>query len=422
MKRASLLKEELAERTESQSAIMATMKTEKRDLNDTEAAEFRQLSDDINKLNVDIRTAEAIELAEERAAKANKGTKQVKKDDANMADFSFSRMVQNIVDRKPHTGAEKAILDMGEAMDKEAGRKTTGMSIPVAALTRAISVVAGNGEKWVEDLDGGFIEALRDRMVLPGLGARTMGNLTGDIFLPRLVGGSASWNAETGSIADSAQDTESVTMSPKRVGATSTVSLQFLNQSSVDADALLTSDLLDAIALKVDYAGISGGGTNEPNGILATSGIGDVAIGTNGGAVTFDHILQLEEKVAVGNAAKGALNYLTNPVVRRVLKGEATDAGSGQFVWMNNDVNGYPAEISNGVPSAGTKGTGTALSSMIYGNFNDVVIGQWGTLNVIVDPFTLAGDGQVKITVQGFFDVAVRQPKSFAAILDITTA
>ena len=181
-----------------------------------------------------------------------------------------------------------------------------------------------------------------------------------------------------------------------------------------------------AIAQAVDIAAINGSGANnQPTGILNTTGIGSVAGGTNGAAPTLANIVQLEQAVAVANADEGSLGYLTNPKVRGKLKSSPLDAGSGRFLWdysMPMELNGYNAQVSTNVPSDLTKGTGTALSAVIFGNFNDLVIGQFGSgLDLLVDPYTSAKDNIVNVIANSEYDCLIKQPASFAAMVDAIT-
>ena len=85
-------------------------------------------------------------------------------------------------------------------------------------------------------------------------------------------------------------------------------------------------------------------------------------------------------------------------------------------------LNGYAIEWTNLVPSNLTKGTSSQVcSAMIFGNFEDLFIGEWGGLDIVVDPYTKAGSGEVVMTVNAWNDVLVAQPKSFAKIVDLTT-
>ena len=161
------------------------------------------------------------------------------------------------------------------------------------------------------------------------------------------------------------------------------------------------------------------GSSNQPTGILATSGIGNVAGGTNGAAPTYAHIVALETEVAKDNAANGSLAYLTNAVVRGKLLTTEKAANTAQFVWEGqNSMRGYNAEVSNQVSSTLTKGNQSSSSAIIFGNWNDLMIGMWGGLDINVDTSTGSSSGTVRIVGLQDIDIAVRHAQSFAAMLD----
>ena len=76
------------------------------------------------------------------------------------------------------------------------------------------------------------------------------------------------------------------------------VSRQLMNNADPSIEQIIRNDMTSQIALKIDEVAYEGGGTNEPTGITQTSGIGDVAIGTNGGAITYDATIDLIKEVA----------------------------------------------------------------------------------------------------------------------------
>jgi len=194
-------------------------------------------------------------------------------------------------------------------------------------------------------------------------------------------------------------------------------------QSSVDVEALIEKDIVSEIGLKIDLMAITGSGAgSEPTGIFNTSGVGVVVIGDNGGAPTFGHIVDLESEVADANADVGDLGYTINARTRGKLKQTAKDTNTPQFIIDGNEMNGYMYETTNQIPGNLTKGTGTNLSAILFGNYADLIVGLWGGIDIIVDPYTLAKEGKIVITADQFFDVAVRRPQSFAVILDAATA
>lgn len=423
MKTVKQLKEERALKLEAQQTLVNEVRGREDNPNFTEeeGTRFDALTNEIAQLDIDVVRAQSAEDLEKRLA-GNQAPTPNADPNQSFEGFDLMRYLRNEMDGVAHEGPELAMREFADAEASAAGVKISGIPLPMGALQRAITV-GGNGSNWIETLNGGFVEALRDKLSMVGLGAQFIGNLTGDIQLPVIVGGTASFATETGNSPDSGADTEKVDMSPKRCTATTAVSVQFMKQTSPDAARIFSNDLMQAIASAINKAAVQGGGGNEPTGILNTTGIGSVAIGTNGGAPSWKNIVDLEAAVAVENAEEGALGYLTNPKARAKLKTTAIDAGSGRFIWgLDNTVNGYRATSSNHVPSDLTKGTGTDLSAIIYGNFNDVVIGQWGVMDLIVDPYALKKQGQIEITANVYVDSVVRRPKSFAAIKDAVTA
>jgi HK97 family phage major capsid protein len=215
-------------------------------------------------------------------------------------------------------------------------------------------------------------------------------------------------------------------MSPKTGAAKTQISRRLLLQSSMDIEALVRNDLASAIGLGIENMAINGtGASNQPTGILATSGIGSVAGGTNGAAPTWANMIDLETSVAVANAAVGNLSYLSNAKVRGKLKQTFKNATYGELpVWeKDGSMNGYTAHMTNAVPSNLTKGTASGVCSAIaFGNWADLLIGLWGGLELQVDPYSSGDTGAVIVRAFQDFDVAVRNAVSFAAMKDALTA
>lgn len=290
---------------------------------------------------------------------------------------------------------------------------------------------AGGFLKATEHMDMDFIELLRNRMMVTNLGARVLTGLVGDISFPKQTGSaSAQWITEGNNVTESNAVFGQVLMQPGTVAARQDMTRKLLLQSSPDVEDLVRDDLNMVLALALDLAAIAGSGTGaEPLGILGTSGVGLVPIGTNGGAPTWPHIVNLETEVAVDNADVGSLAYLTNARVRGKLKQTEKFATAGQPVWERGDpgdptggaVNGYRGAVSNQVPSNLTKGSGTNLSAIIFGNFRDLMIGEWGELEITADPYALGDSGGLVLRAFLDADVAVRHPESFAIVNDAVT-
>lgn len=344
--------------------------------------------------------------------------------------YSFLRALNAMANPGDRKAQEQAAFEReaSEAVAAKQGRAARGFYVPTEVQRRDLTVgtpTAGGHTVATNLLTANFIELLRNKMAVTGLGAQFLSGLVGNIAIPRQTGGAtAYWVAESAAPTESQAAFDQVTMSPKTVGAYSDISRKLLQQSSIDVEGFVRNDLATVLALAIDQAAISGTAANDqPRGILTTSGIGDVAGGTNGLAPTWAHIVELESDVAIANADVGTMGYLTNAKVRGKLKTTSKVSGQNGFIWEDGMVNGYTAAVSNQVPSNLTKGSSSGVASaIIFGNWSDLIIGQWGTLDLLVDPYSGSTSGTVRVVALQDVDIAVRHAVSFSAMLDALTA
>lgn len=278
-------------------------------------------------------------------------------------------------------------------------------------------------------LSGNFIDYLVNAMSVTRMGATMLQGLNGNVAIPRATGGASMfWVAEGASVTASQPAFDQVALTPKTGGTFVDLSRQLLLQSDISVENFVRRDIALRIALGIDLAALNGSGSsNQPRGVLNTSGIGSVVGGTNGLAPTWDHIVDLETAVANANADMGSLGYLTNAKVRGKLKKTQVFTGTdGGPVWSRDaatPLNGYAATVSNQVPSNLTKGSSSGVcSAILFGNWADLIIGMWGGLDLMPNPYILSGTGSVRIEAYQTVDVSVRHPESFAAMVDALTA
>lgn len=358
--------------------------------------------------------------------------------------YSFIRLLAALAnphDRGAQNSAGFELECSVEAQRKNPnGNALRGMTVPIDVLRSSVlgddgrrdlsvGTPTAGGHTVATDLMGSsFIDLLRNKLALQSLGARVLTDLSGNLAIPRMTGGATSyWVAEGGSPTESQQAFDQVALSPKTLGAFTDIGRRLLLQSSIDVEALVRQDLATVIALAIDLAGINGSGSaNQPRGIMQTVGIGSVAGGTNGLAPTWGNIIDLETAVATANADVGGLAYLTNTKVRGKLKQTQKFTGTnGVPVWGEGEapLNGYRAAVSNQVPSNLTKGSATGIcSAVLFGNFADLIIGMWGGLDLMIDPYTSSTSGTVRVVALQDVDVAVRHVESFAVMLDALTS
>ena len=280
-------------------------------------------------------------------------------------------------------------------------------------------------------LGSSFVELLRNALVLDRLGVTMLMDLNGNIAIPSQTGAATTyWITEGNAPTESQQTVGQVAYTPKTIGAFTDYTRRLLLQSSISVEAFVRADLAAQIAQGILAAAINGSGNSgEPTGLLNTSGVGAVAAGTNGGAPTYEHLVDLETAVAVANADVGALAYLTNSKVRGKLRKTQVFTGTnGAPVWTKGresglgDVLGYDAYVTNAVPSNLTKGTATAVCSAgIFGNWADYIIAMWGGLDITLDPYAMATSGGKRIIALQDLDMGARRTGSFAVCKDWLT-
>lgn len=202
------------------------------------------------------------------------------------------------------------------------------------------------------------------------------------------------------------------------------LSKQTLVQTAGIAEMLIRDEIIRAIAGGIEAAAINGAGGAAPTGILGTTSIGSVAGGADGLAPAWSHIVDLESKITAANQA-GDIAYLTNSKVVGKLKQTLKAANVSGYILENGMMNGAKCLATNAVPSNLTKGAGAGVgvcSAIIAGVWSELFMGMWGGLDMVVDPFTRADYNEVKLVLNQFADVAVRNPVSFSAMKDALTA
>jgi len=316
--------------------------------------------------------------------------------------------------------------EVSDELAKRTGRTAKGILIPTNLASRAQdATVAASAKNLISTAPVTFIELLRNKLIVAQAGATFLTGLTSYVPFARQNGsGAASWLADNSTaVGVSDPSLEIFTLSPKQVLAARAYSKMLLQQATIAADHYVMDDLSKSIALAIDAACLygTGSGANQPLGLKGQTGVGVVAGATNGLALNFANAVALETAVAVANALDGSpCKYVTNSKVRGSAKQTLVAAAAGsRMIWDNNEINGYEALASNQVASTNTKGSGTNLSDLFFGNWSELLVGEFGSLDITVDPYSLSTSGLVRVTGIQMVDAGVRHPGSFAFMNDI---
>ena len=296
-------------------------------------------------------------------------------------------------------------IEVGETAAKQYERSSNGIVIPNEVLRRDLVVGTPTaGGDLVDDvlLAGSFIDLLRNRLSIAQAGATMLTGLQGNVSIPRQTSAAtAYWVGENASPTESQQAIDQVNMTPKTVGAFVDYSRRLLLQSSIDVEGMVRNDLARVIALEIDRAAIYGtGSSNQPQGLTNVSGIGSETLTSFG---TFAEYIAMETDVAAANADAGALRYIINASARGSLKSTEKASNTAQFVYENDQINGYPVIVSNQL----------ANNDALFGDFSMFIMGMWSGLDLTVDPYAGATAGTVRVIALQDIDFAVKQPGAF---------
>ncbi|KPU84845.1 hypothetical protein JI58_01310 [Marinosulfonomonas sp. PRT-SC04] len=335
--------------------------------------------------------------------------------DEEASNFSFLRAFRALADPANRAAQEAASFEFeaSRAAEQSSNRTAQGIMVPADVMHRALNT--GTGGAAAGDTGGftiatdlmaqSFIEMLRSRSVLLGL-ATPMGGLVGNVDIPGQASGATGyWLGEDDDASEGAQDLRQIGMNPKTAAAYSEITRKMMQQTSIDAEALVRRDLARALALTMDLAGFYGtGSANQPLGIKNLAGINAVPFA--GIQPTFAELVLLETEVASDNADVDSMAYIGNAKFRGHCKTtEKFAASSGATIWEpGGTVNGYNAEITNQV----------ADGDVFYGNFADMIAGMWGGLDLTIDPYSNSKKGRLRIVAFQDIDFAHRNVESFA--------
>lgn len=374
--------------------LLNGVETEQRKLSETEDNEYNKLKDEL------LETRNLLNQFTDKPLTINTN----KTNTMETRQFSILKAINEKLNGQ-FTDETRAVNEAGKEEMRKAGQSFKG-DILIPMEKRAITVTGDGGVvKSVEKTS--ILEPLRNNLVMVNAGATYLSNLVGDVAIPSYSGSNVNWANETGTATDGKGTFKEVVLKPKRLTAILDVSKQFLIQDSVDAENMLRADLAKAIAEKLEQT-ILGSHTHaedKPDGLFTGSAPADK------GAMTFARMVDMEATVEEANAAGSNMCYIMSPKMKA--KAKVTQKGQGLgMIYEADTVNGYKVLSTNSV----AKGlqTGADEYGVVFGDFSNYVIGQWGALDIVVDGYTKAADGQVRLVVNAYFDAKPRREGVFA--------
>lgn len=331
--------------------------------------------------------------------------------------YSVLRAIRALTDKDwTQAGFERechqAILKrsgMGEAPNN-------GFFVPFEVQKRDMTAGTANAGGVLvatDNLASSFIDLLRNRAVVAQLGATMLSGLVGNVTIPRqTAGGTAYWLAnEATAITESQQTLGQLSLTPRNVGAYTEISRQLMMQSAPAADNLVMNDLSKVLALAIDLAALEGSGASgQPTGISNTAGIGSVT----GTSLAYAGILEFQTDVAGANALTPNSAYVTTPTVAALLAARQRFASTDTPLWQGNVLDG----TMSGFRAMST--LQVTAASMVFGDFSQVVIADWGMLELALNPYANFTAAITGVRAIQSVDVGIRYAGAFSRATSIT--
>ena len=403
------LKEKKNELLDKIEAVEALATEEKRSLNEVEQTEIDGYFSEVEKLKREITLAEKIEKAKaERAAEIKPVDTTVQKENKEERDLKKSLSVRSalsaLYNHEQFTGAEAEAHQEAVNEMREFKKTPKGFAIPSWMMNTEKRTDIDQATSAIAPTEvGAYVDGLRENAIHTAVGIRPM-QLTGDYKIPIVGSQSLAWaTAENSAAADGGANFTSDTLTPFRLTGFVDVSNEVLLQNGNGALEAVMRDLGRETANKIDAAMFSTASvSNAPPSLGAKSGILTFTEATyTANASILSDLVEAEQTLAENQGLSGNLRYVCAPILMGDLKKSAQvasvipamEGGVGAQV-----VNGYPINFTVACTNATASGDG------YFGNFDGVVMGYWGGMDMSLDPYSVLLNDQVRIVVHRHVD------------------
>ena len=345
-------------------------------------------------------TKEEVQVVTEDGPQERNNTKTNKR----MSNFSLIKAINDVVNNRNINEDALSVIEMGAKEMRKSGLSFSGqIQLPIEERDAKptdgaiVATVEGQGNEIVATEKLNILDPLYNNSVLSEVGATFMTGLVGNVSIPTYSGSTVGWKGEMAEADNGMGAFDSVELSPKRLTAFIDISKQFLVQDSVGAEEMLKRDIIKAISQKLEATvfGSAAGDTTKPAGIFN---------GAAEAAPSYDAVVDLEEELEGANF-NGDKVFIMSPAAKAAFKratvsGEKSDL---RLLLEDGEVDGYKVVASN------------AVAGYALGDFSELIVAQWGALDLTIDPYTLATKGAIRIVVNAYFDAVVRREGAIVA-------
>ena len=332
------------------------------------------------------------EVQEETEPKENRNNINNTKN-IHMSNFSLIKAINDVVNNRNINEDALNVIEMGATEMRKSGLSYSGqIQLPVEERGDAVAAtVATDGKEIVATDKLNILSPLMGKSILAEAGATFLTGLVGNISIPNYTGSTCGWKGEL-EAADNGKGTfGSVELSPKRLTAYIDISKQFLTQDSVGAEEMLRADIVNSLVAKLEQTifGDAAGDNTKPAGIFNSAEVV---------APSYQGVCEAEAAVTDYSGEK---RFVMSPTAKSAFK-QATISGTKsdlRLLLEDGEVDGYPVSDSSNVVAGG----------YAFGDFSELVVAQWGGIDIVVDPYTLATKNAIRLVINAYFDAKVRR-------------
>lgn len=338
------------------------------------------------------------EVQEETEPKENRNNINNTKN-IHMSNFSLIKSINDVIANRNINEDALGVIEMGATEMRKSGLSFSGqIQLPVEERGDAVAAtVATDGKEIVATDKLNILSPLMDKSILAEAGATFLTGLVGNISIPTYTGSTCGWKGELEAADNGKGNFGSVELSPKRLTAYIDISKQFLAQDSVGAEEMLRADIVNALVAKLESTifGDAAGDSTKPAGIFNSAEV-----------VAPSYQAVCEAEAAVKDYS-GEKRFVMGPSAKSAFK-QATISGAKsdlRLLLEDGEVDGYPVSDSSNVVAGG----------YAFGDFGELVVAQWGSIDIVVDPYTLATKNAIRLVINAYFDAKVRRDGAIKA-------
>lgn len=238
-----------------------------------------------------------------------------------------------------------------------------------------------------------ILEPLYEKSILNEVGATIYHGLPmGEISVPVMGSDNSAtgWADEVAKAGEHKNTFTNVTLRPKRLVATIDISKTLLAMDTVGVNEAIKRDIVNALQNKFEKTIFGNDAKTDlrPAGLFNGKNFTTVA--------SYADICNLESDLE-DTGISGEMKYLASTKFKAFARQLAKSTKSTQLVYENGALDGTDLISTSLVPT----------KTFAYGNFADFIIGLWGNLDVVLDPYTQAANNCVRLTVTMYADATL---------------